>query len=138
MKYNTAIEGEAEKAWDYLSRLSAKKHLVEVKKISPLRTLNQNSYIHLLIGLFALEQGWTLEEAKIIYKRYANPSIYIYMKNDEPFLKSSKDLSVDEMTKSIDNFRKFAAELGVDLPAAMTQEEMISLQNRLEQNQHYL
>ncbi len=33
------------------------------------RSLNQNSYLHLIIGYYALETGYTAREAKIIYKK---------------------------------------------------------------------
>lgn len=51
MKYNTAIKKEAEDAADYLITLIDKKQIVEVKKINPNRSLNQNAYLHLIIAI---------------------------------------------------------------------------------------
>lgn len=136
MNYNLADKTELKAARSRISYLAKKGRRVRLTAISN-RTLKQNSYLHLLIGLFAIETGYKLEEAKVIYKRQS-PDLYVYRKNGEAFLKSSTDLTIEQMTISIDRFRQFAAEQGIDLPAAMTQEEMLSLENMIERNRRYL
>lgn len=138
MIYDSSSPTEAGKALDYLLTLTKRGNVIEVKKVNPKRSTQQNSYLHLLLGLYAMETGHRLEEAKVIYKRYANPELFVYKKDNMYFLRSSADLDVAEMTKSIDRFREFAAEQNIDLPSAMTPEEMRSIANRMEEQQQYL
>lgn len=79
MKYNLANMAEAQQASAYFMQLKDKKCLVEIKKVSPRRTLNQNAYLHLIIGAFGVHFGYTLDEAKHIYKEI-NATIYRYEK----------------------------------------------------------
>ncbi len=84
MKFNTAVKDEKREAFQYFMRLANKHQIIEVKKISPGRSLRQNSYLHLLIGYFGSHFGYTMEEAKQIYKEL-NVSIYRYEKKDRHF-----------------------------------------------------
>ena len=43
--------------------------IVEVKKCLKKRTSLQNAYLHVLITLFAIETGYTLNEMKVYLKR---------------------------------------------------------------------
>ncbi len=137
MKYNLANPAEAEKAFTYLSELSGKHALVEVKKISPKRSLNQNSYLHLIIGAFGVHFGYTLAEAKVIYKQI-NKEIYAYKKKNSTFWRSSADLTKEEMAKSIDAFRQQSDEWGYPLPLATDKDWLMSIENAIEQSRYYL
>lgn len=138
MKYNTAIKQEKSQAFSYFMRLANKKYMVEVKRVMPGRTLRQNSYLHLLLGYFGQHFGYTLDEAKTVYKRDVNPSIYVYTKNGAKFLRSSADLDTQEMTKSIDRFREFSNEQGLPLPTATDQEWLRQIDNEIERSKYYL
>lgn len=138
MKYTTANKIEAKAAYDRLRYLTRKQRMVEIKEISPGRSLNQNAYLHLIITAYALESGYRLDEAKTVYKRDANPDIYVYERKGSKFLRSSTDLSVEEMAKSIDRFILFAAESGIDLPPATDQGWLTAIENKAEQNRRYL
>ena len=138
MKYDTKNIKEATEAFEYLTKLSGQEALVEVKKINPKRSLNQNSYLHLTFGIFGLETGYSLEEAKTIYKRYANPSIYVYEKNGAKFLRSSADLDTQEMTITIDKWREYAQENGVYIPPPENLEELRSLENEIDKQSFYI
>lgn len=135
MKYNTAVEKEKNDAFQYLTDLAAKDSLVEVKKISPKRSLKQNAYLHLLCAAFGDHFGYTLEESKYLYKEI-NKNIYFYKKKDRVFVRSSADLSVDEMKQSIDRFREKSAEQGCDLPLATDQDWLRSIENMMEQSKY--
>lgn len=137
MKFNLVMPGENIKAFNFLSELSEKQSVVEVKKVSPRRSLNQNSYLHLLIGAFGAHFGYTLEEAKIIYKEISK-DIYQYEKKGRTFLRSSADLTKEEMAKSIDRFMQKSAEQGYPLPLAENTEWLMSLENAMEQAKYYL
>lgn len=135
MKYNTAVEREKQDAQAYLDKLVASKSIVEIKKVSRNRSLKQNSYLHLLLGAFGNHFGYTIEEAKLIYKE-VNKNIYYYKKKDRIFIRSSADLSVDEMKKTIDHFREVSAAQGCDLPLATDQDWLRSIENMIEQNNY--
>ena len=138
MKYNLADRTELDAAFQYLTDLAAKDIIAEIKKVSPARSLNQNNYLHLLLGAFGQHFGYTIDEAKTIYKRDVNPDIYVYEKGGAKFLRSSADLDVAEMTKSIDSFRAYSKEQGCPLPAATDQGWLREIENEIERSKYYL
>lgn len=141
MKYDTGNQTEAGQAFAYLVQLSSEKKKVEIKVIKPRRSLNQNSYLHLLLGAFGSHFGYTLEEAKTIYKDLNKP-IYYYDKEVRGkvhhFARSSADLDVDEMTKSIDVLRDWSDKAGYPLPTATDQEWLRQIENEIEKHERYL
>lgn len=137
LKYNMAIVAEAERAFQYLTDLSGNEAIVEIKKVSPKRSLRQNSYLHLLLQAFGSHFGYTLAESKLIYKEL-NANIYSYKKKHRTFYRSSADLTKDEMMNSIERFREKSAEQGYPLPTATDQEWLRSLENTIQQTEKYL
>lgn len=137
MKYDLALEKDAKEAREYMAALFLRNCMVEIKKISPRRSIAQNAYLHLIIAYFGVHFGWTLEEAKIEYKRI-NQDIYAYERNEKWFMKSSKDLTVEEMAKSIDKFRQVSAERDFPLPLATQTEWLKQIENEIERSQFYL
>lgn len=87
------------------------------------RSTAQNSYLHVVLGSVAMYVGESLEYVKQeLYKRTVNPDIYVVEKDNRALghivtLRSSKDLDKEEMTRSIDRFRKWAAEQGIYTPS---------------------
>lgn len=137
MKYSTVNQSEAQRARDYLDLLIERKKLVEIKAVSKRRTLNQNSYLHVLIGAFSQHFGYTAAEGKIIYKEL-NKDIYAYTKNGRTFYRSSADISTEDMARSIDRFREASAAQDYPLPAATDEAWIRELDNLIEQSKHYL
>lgn len=137
MKYNLSSEAQTAAALTFVTDLAAKGSLIEIKKISPRRSLPQNRYLHLLIGAFGAHFGYTLEEAKIIYKEISK-DIYQYQKKGRMFMRSSADLTKEEMAKSIDAFMQKSADAGYPLPLAENTEWLMSLENAMEQAKYYL
>ena len=89
------------------------------------RTLNQNSYLHVLCRIMAMETGVTERYAKDVYfKGMSNPDIFISEREDPitgnktAYLKSTTELSVNEMSRAINNFRHWAEDNGYYLPEA--------------------
>ena len=83
------------------------------------RSLQANKYLHLMLSKFALEYGYTLDEVKThFYKVTVNPDIYIRERVDKfsgeiyKYVRSSAELTSDEMSKSIEAFREFWLEEG--------------------------
>lgn len=135
MRYNLDDTKEADEAFTHLTKLVGQHAEAEVKKVVPGRSLRQNNYLHLLLGAFGMHFGYTLEEAKIIYKEI-NSSVYKYKKKGRTFLRSSADIDKDEMTRSIDQFRLKSAEAGCELPLATNQDWLRSIENAMEQHRY--
>ena len=102
------------------------------------RSIQQNKFLHLLLGYLAMETGNTLDYVKeVFYKRTANKELFLREKEDEilgkvEYLRSSADLSKEEMTLSIDRFRDWSSQTaGVYLPAANEQEFLASIEYEL-------
>ena len=107
--------------------------IVELTEKKPRRSDQQNKYLHVILGYFAMETGNTLEWVKQQYfKKLVNGEIFIKEQEDKylgkiKILRSSADLDSAEMTTAIDRFRNWAsAEAGVYLPTA-NEDELLSL-----------
>lgn len=141
MKYDFSNPHHGGEALMELTRLISDKKKAEIKVIKPRRSLNQNSYLHLLLGAFGAHFGYTLEESKTIYKDL-NSSIYYYDKEVRGkvhhFSRSSADLDKDEMTKSIDVLREWSKKAGYPLPTATDQEWLMQIENEIERHEKYL
>lgn len=96
--------------------------LVELTDVTK-RSTAQNSFLHACLGVVAMYVGESLEYVKQeIYKRMVNPEIYVVEKDNKALghivtLRSSRDLNKEEMSLSIDRFRKWAAEQGIYTPS---------------------
>ena len=102
------------------------------------RSSQSNRYLHLILSYLAMETGNTLDYVKeVFYKRTANKELFLREKEDEilgkvEYLRSSADLSKEEMTLSIDRFRDWSSQTaGVYLPAANEQEFLASIEYEL-------
>ena len=100
---------------DYCNKLLNKSAKVEIKEIKNKRTLSQNAYLHVIITLYAIEIGFTIEEAKTNLKRQCN--FMTYIKNDMPYLKRTRDLDTKQLTEFIDWIRNYAGQIGIYLPS---------------------
>jgi len=109
------IEADRKRAKVYFDKLILDSSKIELKKIAKRRTLNQNSYLHAILTLYAVEWGWSLEEAKTCVKRELK---YTYEKNGEEFLKRTSDMNTKELTTFIDKFRNLSAHQGFYLPSS--------------------
>ena len=109
------------------------------------RSSNQNRFLHLLCGYLAMETGNTLDYVKeVFYKRTANKELFLREKEDEilgkvEYLRSSADLSKEEMTLSIDRFRDWSSQTaGVYLPAANEQEFLASIEYEMSRYKQWI
>ena len=86
------------------------------------RTSSQNRYLHLLIGVVAMDVGVTIEYAKQEYfKRLVNRAIFCVEVEDRfcgkvVRLRSSAELSKEEMSTAIDRFKQWGREQGMYMP----------------------
>lgn len=117
--------------------LYSKQSIVELSEKTQ-RSIQQSRYAHLIMSYLAMETGNTLDYVKeVFYKRTANKELFLREKEDEilgkvEYLRSSADLSKEEMTLSIDRFRDWSSQTaGVYLPAANEQEFLASIEYEL-------
>lgn len=88
------------------------------------RSPSQNRYLHLLIGVVAMETGVSLDYAKEHYfKRLVNRNIFCLEIDDRFFgkmevLRSSADLTKEEAIMAIDRFKQWGREQGWYMPDA--------------------
>lgn len=108
----------------YVNKLFNEKKKVEVVDKS-VRTLSQNSYLHVLCRILAIETGVTEKYAKEEYfKRQANPDMFVQSVVDpitgesREVLADSSELSVADMSIAIDKFRTWSEQQGIYLPEA--------------------
>ena len=116
MKYDLSINRDLKNAEFYFSKLVNSKSKVEIKKLINNRTISLNSYLHICISLFAIEYGYTLEEAKTLLKR--NCSFMVYEKNGIKFLKKTSKMNNLECSKFVEWIRNYSAGLGLYIPDA--------------------
>ena len=107
------------------------------------RSSSQNNYLHAVLGAVALHVGESLEYVKQeIYKRMVNSDIFV-KEHDNPVLgrvvslRSSADLNKEEMSESIDRFRKWAAEQGIYTPSPDDLSTIAQISSEMSQC-HYL
>lgn len=121
MIYNLQDEYARKKFAARVKYLWEKHALVELTDASR-RTSSQNAFLHVCIGIVAMETGNSSEVIKTeIYKKRVNPDLFVRRKADPTLgeievLRSSRDLSKEEMSLSIDRFRMFASEHGIYIP----------------------
>ena len=137
MIFNLADTQELAKAREYLNQVARLGKRVEIVRKAEHRTLPQNAFLHLLLGYFGTQTGYTLEEAKVLYKRL-NSDIYLYEKNGAKFMKSSADISKEDMAKTIDTFIGYSEEQGIPLPRADNQSFLDLATNTVEAQKSYL
>lgn len=126
-----------------ISALEERGASVELRELSG-RTKAQNSYLHLILGVVAIETGNTLAYTKDIYfKRLVNPDIFVKEVNDlyvgkVQVVRSSADLSVETMSTAIDKFKRWAAEQGIYIPEPEDAERLKDIELEMGRMKSYL
>lgn len=115
MKYNLADQLDRQRFNARVKSMLERGSFVELKDCAR-RTINQNSYLHLLLGVVALDTGNTLEYVKTWYfKKLVNPDIFIVRKRDPMLgqiedIRSTTELTKDELSEAIDRFKRWGNE----------------------------
>jgi hypothetical protein len=109
------------------------------------RSSQQNRYLHLLLGYLAIETCNDMEYVKeVFYKRAANKDLFVRAKEDEilgkvEYLRSSADLTKEEMTLSIDRLRDWSSQTaGIYLPAANEQDFLASIEYEMSKYRQWI
>ena len=145
MIYNFKSHLDIQNARARLEMLINKQCVAELTEKKPKRSLSQNAYLHTLLGYFASQTGNTLEWVKQqYYKKTCNPDLYVGEKQDKligrvMYVRSSTDLSTEEMNLSIERFRNWSAmEAGIYLPEPTNEAESAAMQIEVEKYKTYL
>jgi hypothetical protein len=121
MQYNLATDLDQERFVNRANALLQKGVVVELTE-KTFRSPNQNRYLHLLIGVVAMDTGVGLEYAKREYfKKLVNKDLFVIKRSDRfageiEDLRSSADLTIEEMSMAIDRFKRWGAENGFYMP----------------------
>ena len=116
MTFDLSNNYDVNKAEIKFKALIASGKKIELKEIKQKRSLSQNKYFHVVVTLYAIAYGATLEEAKTDLKRDYG---LIYEKKGKKYLMSSADLDSLIMTQFIDYIRtKAAKELNTYIPTS--------------------
>jgi len=110
------------------------------------RSISQNSYLHLILSIYALEMGETLKYTKeYTFKKEVNRDIFfrerINVKTGEirDEWRSTASLDTKEMTICIDRFRHHSAkDLGLYLPEPHDLSLIDEMKIEVENNKEYL
>lgn len=143
--FNLNNPHEVEKFKQCVNKLYLKKGVIEVKEKRLRRTIRQNSYLHLLLGYFGSEYGMSLEQVKIdFFKRECNKDLFVKKSKNKKgekieILKSSADLTTEEMSLAITRFRNWSSSVaGIYLPSADDLEFLIYAQQCIEKDREYI
>lgn len=145
MKYDLSKNIDRQRFKRRCNLLFEKQSVVELTDKTG-RTLSQNNYLHLIISYLATEVGVSTDYAKReYYKKAANGELFIRTMTDPVTnaqamtLRSSADLSREEMRTSIDRFRNWASqEAGIYLPAAGEDAFLREIEIEIQRNNKYL
>ena len=131
------LQKDIDKFKFYSEKYSKFEGVVELKKIHPKRSINQNSYLHVCISIFAIEKGYTQKEMKKLLKEQC--SFMQYEKNGHIFLKDSSDLNSKELTDWIEWIRNKAAmeEIYISTPDEYFR-DWVEIEKSIELNKQYL
>jgi hypothetical protein len=132
MIYNLKNPYDLKKFKDWVQHMIDRSAVVDCKMKQPQRSMAQNAYLHLLLGYYASEFGYSVEEVKQdIFKRQVNKAIFEEERVNRrgqtvTYLRSTKDLDTAEMTLAIDRFRNWSSsECGFYLPSPNEQEALL-------------
>ena len=127
-----------------VKKLEESKSMVELTE-KKARSLNQNAYCHLAISYFALQIGLPTQEVKEVYfKNYCNHELFVRKRYDKilnverEYLRSTTELTKEEMSVAIDRFLKFASEQGVYIAPSDEYIAILHMQHEVQRNQKYL
>lgn len=108
------------------------------------RSRNQNSYLHLLIGVVAMETGTTVAYAKEWYfKRLCNKDLFVTTRADRyagqvELVRSTADLTQEEMSMAIDRFKRWGSENGIYMPSPGDESLLREIAIEMGRNKAYL
>lgn len=143
--YNPRNPFDVAKFKEACKRLLDQEYYIELKAKRPKRTVQQNRYLHVLLGYYASEFGYTLDEVKFrFFKAHCNKDIFVRKRvnkrgKEVNYYRSSANLTTEEMTTTIERFRNWSAsECGLYLPEANEYAHLAHAEAQIEQYKEYM
>ena len=102
-----------------LAAFKGQKVEITIEKFKTTRTIQQNRYLHLIIGMMAKELGYDAEELKEIIKFKFLKEEVVDENSGEvyPYIKSTAKLTKDEFSDLVDSIKHWSSdEFGIILP----------------------
>lgn len=144
MIYDLNNEYQREDFKRRVNELYEKKVVVELTRKFPTRSNQQNKYLHLILSWWAIHYGCTKEYSKRrFFKWECNREMFAKpqkSKTGEDFvdLRSSADLTTEEMTTAIQRFRDYCAFHGCYIPSPYEHEYLIYVEREISKNEEFL
>lgn len=137
------LRHDQEQFKEYAEKLISEEALVELTKKDK-RTNQQNRYLHLILGWFALATGYSVEEVKLdIFKRQCNTDLFMKKVTGRNGLsriqmKSTRDLSSADLTTAIERFRNYSAKQGIYIPSPYEEQFLAEIRKELSRNAEWI
>lgn len=119
--------------------------MVELKQKHPQRTIQQNRYLYVLLGYYAQEFGYSIDEVKQdVFKRTCNSDVFERTRVNKrgievKYLRSSSELSTAEITLSIERFRNYSSAVaGLYLPTPNESSFIAYCEQQIERYKEYV
>lgn len=143
MQYDLSSDYQREAFRYRVDNLLDRRCVVELTEKTA-RTRGQNNYLHLLIGVVAMETGNTLADVKEYYfKEICNSDLFHRQHFDKlgnciDSIRSTADLTVEEMSMAIDRFKRWGAENGIYMPDPMDEMTLREISIEMGRNRAYI
>ncbi len=137
MKFDTSKTVDLNKAKQRFEYLCQKQKIIDLKDVRKSRSISQNSYLHVVISLYCIEFGYTLNEAKTDLKRECG--FMTYEKNGSRYLRETSKMNSVDLTNFIDFIRNYASQNGLYIPTSSEYlENKHSIDNEINKFKTYL
>ncbi len=136
MKYDLSKDNERGKFWAYISQLEKQNCIVELKKVNPKRSNLQNRYLHAIIGIFANDEGFTINQAKTLLKDALG---WTEIKKGKKVYLETSQMDTKELSDKCEEMRLFLNEHGYNVPTPeMFRLMQYEIENYVEKGQNNL
>lgn len=137
MKLNLSDSYDLKKFNDRSVKLIEKGANIDLTEHQEGRTVNQNSFVHVVFNLYAIETGLTKEEAKTDLKREC--PFMRYEKNGKQYLKKTSKMDIKELSVFIKWAITYAAINGIFIPTSeQYKKQSFNIDKEIESNKNYL
>lgn len=134
MYFDLTNDAQRQQFREYVERMLQRGSVVRLTDEKP-RTLEQNSYYQLLVSAFASKTGHSAKWVRTLIKKEVCPDIFLA----DGRLRSSADLTSDEMKTVISRFQNYAMTVaGVYLPEANKYRTVIDAIRQVEHDRDFL
>lgn len=145
MRYDLSNDFDVESARARLEHLISKKTVIELTEKKQ-RSLSQNAYLHCILSYFGLCTGNTLDYVKrYYYKGCCNRDLFVRERLDKltgktvKVLRSSADLTAEEMTTSITRFKNWSSDVaGIYIPSIEDELAVRAMENEVARAKNFL